>query len=85
LAEGTRAGGGCESSDAVVTASKMCAGMSIAMETSVGREMDRIPQFMIRGPLDIAAGYTQCARPTLAAHCRDSNDVRESKEALCCG
>ena len=35
LAEGMRAGG-CESSDAVVTASKMCAGMSIAMATSVG-------------------------------------------------
>ena len=30
LAEGMRAGG-CERSDAVVTASKMCAGMSIAM------------------------------------------------------
>jgi hypothetical protein len=32
LAEGMRAGGGWERSDAVVTASKMCAGMSIAME-----------------------------------------------------
>ena len=62
VAEGTRAGEGCENSDAVVTASKMCAGMSIAMETSVGGEMDGMPQFMIRGPRerDSCWIYTMC-------------------------
>ncbi len=48
LAEGMRVGGGCEKSDAVVTASKMCAGMSIAMEAEQLGWMELGLQFMFR-------------------------------------